>query len=1491
MTQPDPQVRRPTHIVGIGASAGGLEPLEAFFDEMPGETGLAFVVIQHPSPDYRSLMDELLSRHTRMPIHRAEDGMAVEADALYLIPPKTQLTLKDGHLWITEQVRKHDTPPMPIDAFFKSLAEDFGDKSVAVVLSGTGSDGSRGIAAVREAGGLVVVQDRGSSKFDGMPQAAIETGMVDLVCTAEAMPGHLMDYLADPDGFAESMGQLDEGLSGTSAIFKILNRDYGIDFNLYKPSTVNRRIERRIHMAQYHDVDEYARRLAEDKAELNRLYKDLLIGVTQFFRDAEAFARLEKLVIPGLFENKKEDEEVRAWIVGCATGEEAYSVAILLHEYKQRSGRRNPVRVFATDAHPASIEVAVARRYPREALAEVGPERLNRYFRPVGDEFEIVPELRSMLTFAPQNIVADAPFTRMDLVTCRNMLIYLRTSVQQQVLALLHFALNVGGVLFLGPSESVGPLREEFVTLDQHWRIYRKRRDRRLMADRLVPTRTPTLGLRERTNGLMPLVSPLTSKAPDNRLVRVYDLLLRDFVPAGFLISDSRELLHTFGRGRALLHPPEGRPTQDILDMVDPDLRVALGGAIQRVRRDGEPVRYTRVGVVHEGVRKRYTLSIRPIPDPEGEQAYLLVTLADEPLQVTNEASPGLAGVLGDGGGGDGVARRPTGQVGAVAGEGSGTDDLVGGDSDGKGVAPRGDAEDGEAFDERAARHQKIAALEQDLQYTRENLQATIEELETSNEELNATNEELIASNEELQSTNEELHSVNEELHTVNAEYQEKITELTRLTDDMNNLLASTEIGTVFLDRSLRVRRFTPQATAYFKLREQDLGRPIDDVAATVPVEGWRERLGAVIDNGDRWEGHVTGPRGETLLLRLSPYRAGDDRSEGVVITLVDISELEQAWMRREASEHRFTNAFENAPIGMSLTSPDGRFLRVNRRMCEMSGLSESEMLATNLQSITEPDDRAGEAAQLRSLLDGEREAYSVVKRLLVRDSTSLWVQVGVSLIRDADGEPAYLIRQVQNIDPIKRAQEELATLNRELEERVRDRTARLAESEARFFTAADNSPVMMWMTDASGQRTWANKGWRDFTGFRGDGGETPPDGEAGAGSGAGAAWLAMTHPEDRAELGLRWGSTLRNQAAWDAEYRLRHDPGDQTTAAATTADTEVTYRWVMDHAMPRFDTAGRFLGYMGTTIDITERKQAMETMRRSRDELEERVEARTHELAHNLQTLAQRNADLDQFAHAASHDLRSPLRTIIGFSDHLAELLEHTPTETGEPTRENLEDGRHYLDRIRAAALRMSQLIESLLAFSTVGRGEMQITSVDMDKLIRQVREDLVDEIEQRESELVVESTLPRVRGDTTMLRQLLQNLIGNAMKYRGERPPVVRVGVEEGDTHYRFHVKDNGVGFAPEHRERVFEPFQRLVSTGGRPGSGVGLSICRRVIERHGGRIWAESEPGRGSTFWFTLPRPDAANDSPAADFKVADRAIANAQAAPDTDPPQTD
>lgn len=841
-------------IVALGASAGGLEPLQTFFDAMPAGHNLAFVVIQHLSPDFKSLMQELLTRHTKMTVVRAENDMPVRPGSIFLIPPGKNLTIENGALKLFDQVTKDRLPNFAIDMFFESLATDRGRRSIAVVLAGTGSDGSRGIRAINEAGGLVMAQDPSTAQFDGMPRSAIATGCVQSILPPSELARSIYQYAAQFDNSAD-VGRSPVAREVLSEIVSLLKQDNGVDFSHYRPATIVRRMNRRISLGAYGEVEDYLDVLRSNADERTALRNDLLIGVTSFFRDAPAWQFLDESVLAKLIEERTAGDPLRIWVTACSTGEEVYTMAILVQEAMRRAGKLLEVKIFATDIDTRALEVAALGIYSANMVEAVDADLLHRYFSIEGSSYRVARQLRETVIFAEHNLTRDAAFTSMDIVTCRNALIYMEPTLQQRVLAALHFSLRVGGTLFLGAAESLGSLDPEFRTLDPKWKLYSKRRDvklnfggalggMRLVRPVVARTKNPT--------------SPGRSDASFVALETSFRGLLHNRSAAAFVVGDQLTLLHAFGKVQQFLQVPEGQGTQTLTDMVPEHLRAPLGAALHQVKNSMEFVTYTGLQSASDPERSM-ELTVGRIAD---ENAYVIL-MEDGATQLQRPETPFT-------------------------------------------------------IDEHVSA--RVRDLEHELRQSRESLQATIEELEATNEEHQATNEELLASNEQLQSTNEELQSVNEELYTVNAEHQSKIKELTDLNNDMNNLLRSSQLGTLFLDSALRVRKFTPATTAIVALTDQDIGREIETFSHSTNLADLWAVLRLVVENGKPQERSLATKSGQSFYMRAEPYIIDENQTSGVVANFFEMEllrrgiESEQLQLRTTGTDRGAHSRSSEAP-------------------------------------------------------------------------------------------------------------------------------------------------------------------------------------------------------------------------------------------------------------------------------------------------------------------------------------------------------------------------------------------------------------------------------------------------------------------------------------------------------------------------------------------------------------------------------------------------
>jgi two-component system CheB/CheR fusion protein len=819
-------------VVAVGASAGGLEALQQFFADLPALSGAAFVVIQHLAPDHKSLMAELLTRHTALKVITAVEGMALEADVVCLMPPGVSMSMEGRTLHLAP--RPSQGLALPIDQFFQSMATHLAERSIGVVLSGSGSDGSLGAAALRAAGGFVLVQSPETARFDSMPRSVLINTRADAVQPPGALAQTVLqivhgssDRLAGGELVASH--QLRPALQ---RLFDALFSHSGIDFNKYKLPTVMRRIERRMLVSHIPSVSDYADRIEQDPDELEDLRREMLIPVTGFFRDPAAFDALTREVLLPMLRDRPASKPVRVWSAGCASGEEAYSLAMALQEACEQLGHWPGVKVFATDVDPRVLEIAATGNYPASIAEHLGQERSLRFFTRQGERMLVKPELRQLVLFARHNLLDDAPFTKMDLVVCRNTLIYFQAEAQERVMRRLQYALVPRGVLFLGSSESLGALQPDFSTLDNSLKLYRLER----------PVMT-ALALHDGFGRSLPMAQGRRN-AVDTRPGRNQNLidaglaqLVQDYLPASLLVNGQRQLVHAWGPTRRFLRVPEGAGTLDAFRLMPDRLGPIAAHAQQQALLLREPFRAAPVLLDLDGQSCLVGVRARPM-QVEGADDCVLLTLEELNLPAPIPARAALA-------------------------------DLVPSDA--------------------------VQMLERELQATRQSLQTTIEDLESANEELQSSNEELMSSNEELQSTNEELQSVNEELYTVNAEFNAKLDALGALNADLEGMAQATGIATLFVDHHLAIVRCTPEAAMLFRLRNSDLGRSIEDFNSLLVYPELPADLLQTLDSGEVVEREVTGPHGTLYLARVLSYASRPGALRRAVVSFIDITRVRDA--------------------------------------------------------------------------------------------------------------------------------------------------------------------------------------------------------------------------------------------------------------------------------------------------------------------------------------------------------------------------------------------------------------------------------------------------------------------------------------------------------------------------------------------------------------------------------------------------------------------
>jgi two-component system CheB/CheR fusion protein len=823
-------------IVGIGASAGGLEALEHFFTNVPQNSGLAFVVIQHLDPNHLGMMPELLQRKTDMKVLQATDYVKVQPNHIYVIPPNKTMSILNGFLHLFEPIELHGLR-LPIDYFFHSLADDMKEKSIGVILSGMGSDGSSGLKDIKGKNGITLVQDPEDAKFDGMPKSALKAVHVDILAAANELPKKLMAFLKSNKLKLSESSTSTKNEGHLQKIALLLRSQTGHDFSLYKNNTLNRRIERRMNVHQITSVSNYVRFLTLNPSELDILFKELLIGVTDFFRDTAVWEKLKEQVLPELFEALPDGYTFRAWVTACSTGEEAYSLAIILREaYKKVKNKKQiNFKIFASDIDDDAIQKARKGLYSKANMAHVSADRLRNFFVKEDTDFRIASNIREMIVFATHSVVKDPPFTKLDLIFCRNLLIYMKQELQEKLMSLYHYSLKTGGIMVLGSAENINSEKKQFQTIDLKLKIYKNLESNKKNELLHLPNFV-THSTKKMTEPIKP------EKNTDNIQILADQLILQQYAPASVLINGVGDILYITGRTGKYLEPVAGKANWNIYAMAREGLANALPRAIRKIKESRNPLKLNNLKIGVNGGTQFVNITLQLIDQPETIKGCILIVFKDVVDIPTTTPLTSKKGTV-----------KPS------------------------------------AIEEELKL--EVLSANEEIQIMREEMLTAQEELKSTNEELQSTNEELQSTNEELTTSKEEMQSLNEELHTVNVELQTKVADYVIAENDMKNLLNSTNIATLFLDKELNIRRFTEQLTDIFKLRESDIGRPFTDLVSNLNYPNIKNDVKDVLKKLVFKEVAITTTEKKWFSVRIMPYRTIDDHIGGIVITFVDISE------------------------------------------------------------------------------------------------------------------------------------------------------------------------------------------------------------------------------------------------------------------------------------------------------------------------------------------------------------------------------------------------------------------------------------------------------------------------------------------------------------------------------------------------------------------------------------------------------------------------
>lgn len=1084
------------YVIAIGASAGGLEAIHEFFDHMPLNERFAFIVIQHLSSAHKSLLVELVSKHTHMKVFEAQNNLAIQQNCVYIIPNDKLMTISAGKLKLAEKsVIK--APNTAIDHFLYTLANDKKEKAVAIILSGTGSDGTKGIQAIKDCGGLVIVQDPQTAKFDGMPNSAISSGNADYILSPAEMSRELLNYASERQAEILENGHFDE--QQLEEIFQMVHQHSGNNFDLYKTPTIVRRIGRRMNENGIATLKDYIRFLRKTPAEVSTLGQDFLIGVTKFFRDGEAFKALAEQLTK-IIEEKKAVDSLKIWVCACSTGQEAYTVAMIANECVARAKKTIDIKIFATDIDEKSIEIAAKNQYPHTIKKEIPEELFNKYMVQDGQYYGVRSKLRKQIVFAKHDVAKSPPFIKNDLVTCRNMLIYMSKVLQEKILSIFHFSLVQGGVLLLGSSETASLLQGGMTELSGKWKIYQK-------TGPINYANYNTYNTGSRTGGSMQKKIGVTENPASQINTAFNDFLTSAMGYIGLHIDKSFIIREAIGDYRRYLSLPEGTMELNILKMVSRSVSISLGNAVRNAWKTGEAVHLKRLKFEGHTGETFLNISVRP-PQRAASAANTLIVLSENVGEAGYERDHYLGHPL------------------------------------------------------EANYNEYVAELEGELTETRNNLQQVVEEMETTNEELQSTNEELLSANEELQSSNEELQSLNEELYTLNTEHQLKIRELFELNDDLNNYFRSTDIGQVFVDSQMYIRKFNAAATAMVNLIEADIGRSIEQITNNIEADNLNADIRQVMQNGKVIEKDVRLKNGQHSFVKIMPYLRMDKKTDGVVITFVDISKLTELSNILNGVFNASLNgvmAFK-AVRNKQAAITDFSCIAMNEAAWKLFAESKSELLNaslnTQIPSLTEGD-------LLKRYINVVDTGQPLQYELKLKEKA--WFQLvvvkmgdGIAItLTDISRQKLSEERIRKNYNELLQARESLKVLNAELEDKVKARTKSLLESETRFNLVSRATNDTIWDWNLAENTMWRSENFNTMFGYE----DNPEHNNV-------AFYFNSIHPDDRERVKEGVYAAINNsQKTWTDQYRLMKKDGTYATildrGSLLLDENQIPYRMV----------------------------------------------------------------------------------------------------------------------------------------------------------------------------------------------------------------------------------------------------------------------------------------------------------------------------------------
>ncbi|MBN2789867.1 MAG: PAS domain S-box protein [Candidatus Delongbacteria bacterium] len=1316
-------------VIAVGASAGGLEAIEQFLSNIPNDIEAAIVIIQHLDPNHESNMPGLISKYSGIKTKKIKSGLTLKKRTIYTIPNDKDVTIMGGHFVLQNRPTKA-VLHFPVDKFFISLKEEYGRNAIGVILSGAGSDGAKGIAEINKGGGLTLAQDPSTAAYNGMPSSAIATRMIDYVLPPEEMAEKIITHIQCTLNEGSLISPEDpKTLLLIRDILNLVRQQTRHDFSEYKKSTICRRIERRMVALQLSDLDKYLEKLKTDKDEVVVLFDELLINVTNFFRDPSVFEYIDNHILEKII-SSCEDNRIRVWVPACSTGEEAYTWAILIKRYIENNHLSVELTVFATDIDLKALEVARAGKYSLNISEDIPEDILEHYFIKNDNTYEVKKYIREMIIFAEQNVLQDPPYSKLDVVSCRNFLIYLEDTFQQKAISVFHYSLKMNGYLLLGDSESLGGSAKYFKIDDKKYKTFKKI-ESNLAGIRIwdmTKYHTTKKSLSGEFNREMPL-KDIAQKA-----------ILDNYCPAGIIINHNAEILYVQGRTGKFLELSTGRATNNIINTAREGLRIPLTNAILKSKTTMKEVKHNRIRVKTNGDFELIDLSVMPLKSEIIDSDLILVVFKES-------------------------------QITAIGSESDNND---------------------------PSEVKNIKHLQKELDEAKEYLQSTIEELESTNEELKSSNEEAQSTNEELQSTNEELEtskeelqSVNEELLTTNYELQNKVKELTDVNNDIINLLSSTNIATIFLDRQLRIFKFTPCANQIIGLLDSDIGRLITHFAHNLTYNDLESDLKEVLRTLIPKEIEVTTLNGNYYWMRILPYRTIDDKIEGVVITFTDITVIKQQEVELNnyrnhleeivkqktieviEKEDKFRAYIQNSPIAIFVANKIGIYTYVNEAGIKLLGYSLDEITTKSFKDVSKN----------RNL-----NIFNKIKKDgRVNSIETEW--------RKNDGSLVPVL-----FDAVKVSNDEIIVFCKNIAN-IKEAESKLISEKEKVQHCLDIAGFMFLALDKEGNITLVNKKFCEITGYSEN-------------KALGKNWFDNFIPKDD----LKEVNSVFKKIISGKDKNLEF----YKNTIVTKSGEEKIISW---HNSLLKDENGKIIGVLCSGEDITEKEKVEQKLERS-------------------------NAELEQFSYAVSHDLKEPLRMISSF----AKLLEQNYGNMLDDT------AKTYLNFISDGSVKMHKKIQNVLEYSRLSKFEEKPVKTDLNNMLLEALDNLKILIGESKA-AITNKGLPKITTHPHQMVELLQNLISNAIKYKSE-DKLCKITIDskydDKSKEWIISVKDNGIGIEKKHFNDIFVIFNKLNKDKKYESNGIGLALCKRIVELNKGNIWVESKGiGKGSTFKFTLPR----------------------------------